>query len=265
MRQNMHSNVDPYPQPFTQKNLNLSQSLKNPLKKTYHFSKIDSLIEDSELGKWQNIPEIIQKAIGTLLENQNKLVQKMETLEAKSLMQEKVIQGEINKSKSYDYVKQLEDEVTLVKEQVRLRDLENEEKMKLRFRKFVLTSEFDDKIKQVQGSMDSLSKKVKERVDQEEFIRSQEKIHAKQEELRRQVKEKVDQLDLMSQKDELEELVVKQMQKMGKMVSENSMKILRNSKDLMKKMEEKNVLRVMSTKLEVVSMIREIWKGLLPL
>lgn len=261
MRQNRPFELSKQPRLLGQQNPNIQTSFKTGP------SKMESLLEDSEASKWQNIPDVIQRAIGTLLENQNRLTDKLGELEQQSQEQKSRLQEAETRAeeKAKRVVAGLEEEVRSLKEQLKLASLDGQEQLNFKLRKFVLNSELEQKMRGVKERVDKVAEIVRGRVDHDEFQKALEKLERSQVETRRQLQNKADQLDLGSQKDDLEHLLSVQIQKIGKLVADNSIKILRNSKDLMKKVGEKKMQRELSGKLEAVGVTRATWKESLPL
>ena len=204
---------------------NLLSSLKNPKKK-------EKSILDSDISLWQNIPDVIQRAVASLLENQNNLTDKLKAMEKKQIKEKTLIEEAriTREERLTEIVSQLGEEVQNLKHGLKSQNLENEEGINFKLRKFVLGSEMEMRVKDLQDRIEKNSKMLKLRVDREEFRKSVDSLENGQNETTRKLQEKVDELELMAQKDDLERLISSQMQKVGKLISDNSIKILRNSK-----------------------------------
>jgi hypothetical protein len=244
--------------PLSKINTNLKSNTLNSLKINAKKSS-----EDWETAQWQNIPVVVQEAIASLLENQNKLADQVEILEKKLTQQaEKVKEEHIERDERItEIVTKLGDEVQDIQEEMKSAKLDSEEGLNVKLRKFVLSSEMDRKIKEINERVDKTNKMMKNKMGNEEFQRVLERLETQDLELKRKLEEKADELELLSQKDDLEKLLMVQMQKLGKLISENAIKTLRNSKEIMKRVDEKTIHRLLSSKIEAVKIIRETLKG----
>ena len=214
-------------------------------------------------GSWQNIPEVVRKAISSLLDNQNQLTDKIEQLEQRiarrvNEAQESTVERQ---EKITRVVSKLGDQVQGLEHSLKGASLDLSEQYNLKLRKFVLCSELDSKLKDIHERIDKGNKTLKGRITSEEFQRAIERVDTQAQQVKRRLQEKADELDLEGLKDDLERLVSAQMQKMGKLVAENSVKILRNKKEITKKVAEKAFHQLLSSKLEVVRVTSRIWRA----
>jgi hypothetical protein len=246
--------------PLTKINQNITNSVSQTSSKKKSIST-----EEWETTQWQNIPEVVQRAIASLLENQNRLTDQVGILEKKLTQQmEKETEKQVSQQERItDIVSKLGDEVQEMQQTMKSHQMDSQEGVNIKLRKFVLTSELERKIKEIHERIDKTNKIVKSRVGNEEFQRVKERFETEDLGLKRRMEEKADELDLISQKEDLERLIMDQMQKMGKLISENAIKVLRNSKEITKRVDEKMIHRLLANKIEAVRLIRGIWKVLL--